>query len=162
MLIRVLVVAFAVLLFHADGLEAQRGARRTWVIPHVLEKQGRVLTSPNTFDTDLHLVSLDQRATLEVRVYGDTGQPLLSRTNQPVCNPCTITFQSGPKQVFSLEERISAAGGFLREVVTGYAVLTSTGPGEVNMQGFITNSHTSAFDVSVFGFEPQPISVPAQ
>ena len=35
------------------------------------------------------------------------------------------------------------------------------GEEEVNLQGFVVNAHTSAFDLSVFGFDPVPIQAPA-
>jgi hypothetical protein len=162
MLVRATLIVCAILLFSADGLAAQRAARRTWVIPHVLERAGRVANTPNTFDTDLHVVNLDQRATLEIRAFGEDGQPMLSRSGTPVCNPCTLAFREGAKQVFSLDERITAAGGFAREMMSGYLVITSTGPASVNMQAFIVNSHASSLNLSVFGFEPQPISADAQ
>ena len=158
MLIRATLLVCTALLFSADDIAAQRGAaRRTWVIPHVLERPGRVSATPNTFDTELHMVNLDRGATVEVRVFGDDGQPMRSRSGQAVCNPCTFTFSASPKQVFSLDERITAAGGFAREMMTGYVVITSSGPGEVNMQGFVVNSHTSPLHLSVFGFTPEEV-----
>lgn len=160
MFIRTTLALCAALLFCADGLAAQRAVRRTWVIPHVLERPGRVANTPNTFDTELHMVNVDRTASVEVRVFANDGQPLLGQNGQPVCSPCTFTFQQSPKQVFSLDERITATGGFARPIVTGYVVVTTTG--QVNMQGFIVNSHTSAFDLSVFGFEPQPLAAEAQ
>lgn len=147
----------AALLLCADGLAGQRGARRTWVIPHVLERAGRITTTPNSFDTELHMVNLDRAAVVEISVFESNGEPLRSRTGQAVCNPCTVTFAAAPKQVFSLEERIEAAGGFARSVVTGYAVITSRGSTEVAMQGFVINSHTGPFDLSVFGFTPEEV-----
>ncbi|HYW09889.1 MAG TPA: hypothetical protein VE913_23190 [Longimicrobium sp.] len=160
MFIRACVVLCVVSLLSVDALAAQRNSRRTWVIPHVLERAGRVADTPNTVDTELHMVSFDRGATVEVRVYGDDGQPMRSRTGQPVCAPCTVTFSAGPKQLFSLDERISAAGGFAREVMTGFVVYAVSGPGEVAVQGFVVNAHTSAFDLRVVALQPQEVRGP--
>lgn len=156
-----LAVAAAAVALAAPEFAAQRAqARRTWVIPHVLEKSGRISSTPNTFDTDLHMVSLGRAGQVEVFVYDDAGQPLASRSGQAVCNPCRVDFAGRAKQVLSLEERIEAAGGFARPVMTGYMVITAGG--EVAMQAFVVNSHTGPFDLSVFGFQPEEVRAPAQ
>jgi hypothetical protein len=43
----------------------------------------------------------------------------------------------------------------------GVLVVGDHASDEVNLQGFVVNTHAGAFDLSVFGFEPQSIpSVP--
>ena len=44
---------------------------------------------------------------------------------------------------------------------TGFGVLVAGGDSAdgVNLQGFVVNSHTGAFDLSVFRFEPTPLRV---
>jgi hypothetical protein len=64
----------------------------------------------------------------------------------------------------SLEDLIVDAGGFpAGRVVLGFGVIVVGGadPDGVNLQGFVVNSHTSAFDVSVFGFVPEEVRAPA-
>lgn len=150
MLIRAAVFVCAAILLSAEAASAQRAARRTWVIPHVLERPGRA-------GTELHLVNLDRTATVEVSVFGDDGQPMKSRSGQAVCNPCRITFSASPKQVFSLRSRIEAAGGYAGEPMGGYIVFTATAPAEVNLQSFVVNSHTSGAALGVFGSAPEEV-----
>jgi len=151
MLIRAAVVLCAAILLSAEAASAQqRAARRTWVIPHVLERPGRA-------GTELHLVNLDRSATVEVSVFGDDGQPMRSRSGQAVCSPCRITFTASPKQLFSLRARIEAAGGYAGEPMSGYMVFTATGPAEVNVQSFVVNSHNFAASASVFGYVPEEV-----
>lgn len=156
MLIRAAVVSCAAILLSAEAASAQRAARRTWVVPHVLERPARAASAPGA-ETELHLVNLDRGATVEVSVFDNDGQPMRSRSGQAVCNPCRITFAASPKQVFSLRERIVAAGGFAREAMPGYIVFTATAPGEVNVQSFVVNSHVSGAMLSVFGSAPEEV-----
>jgi hypothetical protein len=150
MLIRAAVFVCAAILLSADAAHAQRAARRTWVIPHVLER-------PSSAATELHLVNLDRGATVEVTVFANDGQPMKSRSGQAVCNPCRITFTASPKQVFSLRDRVEAAGGYAGEPMSGYIVFTATAPAEVNVQSFVVNAHTSAASLSVFGHVPEEV-----
>ncbi|HEX8211090.1 MAG TPA: hypothetical protein VF584_13030 [Longimicrobium sp.] len=150
MLIRAAVFVCAAILLSAEAAHAQQSARRTWVIPHVLERPGRVAT-------ELHMVNLDRGATVEVSVFANDGQPMKSRSGQAVCNPCRISFTASPKQVFSLRDRIEAAGGYAGEPMSGYIVFTATAPAAVNLQSFVVNSHSSAASLSVFGSAPEEV-----
>jgi hypothetical protein len=150
MLIRAALLVCAAILLSAEAAHAQRSARRTWVIPHVLER-------PSRAGTELHLVNLDRTATVEVSVFATDGQPMKSRSGQAVCNPCRITFTASPKQVFSLRDRIEAAGGYAGEPMSGYIVFTATAPAEVNLQSFVVNSHTSGASIGVLGWAPEEV-----
>jgi hypothetical protein len=150
MLIRAAVFVCAAIALSAEAAHAQQSARRTWVIPHVLERPSRAAM-------ELHMVNLDRNATVELSVFANDGQPMKSRSGQAVCNPCRITFTASPKQVFSLRERIEAAGGYAGEPMSGYIVFTATAPAAVNMQSFVVNSHTSAANLSVFGYAPEEV-----
>ena len=150
MLIRAAVFLCAAILLSGEAAHAQQSARRTWVIPHVLERPGRV-------STELHLVNLDRGATVEVSVFANDGQPMKSRSGQAVCSPCRITFTASPKQVFSLRDRIEAAGGYAGEPMSGYIVFTATAPAAVNLQSFVVNSHTSAANLGVVGYAPEEV-----
>jgi hypothetical protein len=145
MLIRAAVFVCAAILLSAEAAHAQQSARRTWVIPHVLERPGRAAT-------ELHMVNLDRSATVEVSVFANDGQPMKSRSGQAVCSPCRVTFTASPKQVFSLRDRIEAAGGYAGEPMSGYIVFTATAPAAVNLQSFVVNSHTSAANLGVVGY----------
>ncbi len=80
-----------------------------------------------------------------------TGQPLLSLTNQPVCNPCSVDLTNvNRKHLFSFDAAIRAAGGFPRPDVKGFATVEVTGDAEMfAVQNVATNTHGSANDVDV-------------
>ena len=71
------------------------------------------------------------------------------------------------RQSMSSVYLVEAAGGFpgsdaglAGEPLTGFAVLELEGQDTQNvaLQGRVVNSHASPSEVSVFGFEPQPVS----
>lgn len=158
-------LAAAVLLGLAHTAASAQSTARTFVLPHVLERPGRVGTSPNNLDFEIHFLSFG-RTPVELYLFDSgTGQPLKSRTGADVCNPCTIEFSRGPKQVLSIEERVLAAGGFARPLVSAYATLNTRGSRSlegVAVQAFVINAGPGPSDLSVFGFEPQPIAAEAQ
>lgn len=59
----------------------------------------------------------------------------------------------------SLDSLLQAAGGISESTVVSACALIVTGGdvGNVNLQGFMVNAHTSPFDLAVFGFEPEPL-----
>jgi hypothetical protein len=63
------------------------------------------------------------------------------------------------QQSIRIDDLIVNRGGFDTAVKTGFGVIVVRGndPEGVNLQGFVVNSHTSAFDSSVFGCSPQEI-----
>ena len=157
---------------------------KAFVLPHVLEKSGRITNTQFTFDTTLFVTYTPGvknsgggggqggrkpgDMSFLVTWKDDNGNPVLSDTGQPACNPCgPIQVAPGHKVEFSFDDAMMAAGGFPKNPVPGlppppvlgYAIIVVGGadPDNVTMQGFVVNSHTSAFDLSVFGFEPQPI-----
>ena len=149
------------------------------VLPHVLEKSGRINNTAFTFDTTIFATYVGasfsgpgggggggvagkvKEATVDVYLYDDDGVPMRSATGQDVCNPCSATLSPRHRKLnLSLDEEFDRAGGFPtpQGVVTGYGVIVVGGHDDgVAIQGFVVNSHTSPFDLSVFGFEPQEI-----
>jgi hypothetical protein len=158
---------------------ASSASARTWVIPHILERDGSIANTQFTFDTQIHASYArgltdgltTESASIDFYLYNaSTGEPLLSASAQPVCLPCQFMLgDHGPRLIprklsISVDDLIQAAGGFPSPVVQGFGVVVAGGedPEGVDLQGFIVNAHTSAFDLSVFGFEPQPILAEAQ
>jgi len=89
-----------------------------------------------------------------------SGWPMQSSTGREVCSPCTLSPDaSGKKARIGIDRLIGSAGG-LGAVKTGYAVLVvqSGSADAVGLTDFVVNSHSNALDLSVFGFQPQPIS----
>ncbi len=154
-------------------LAAVEAKAKTYVIPHVLEKSGRISSTTNTFDTTLMITydgglgdTLDNGgATVDLYLYDDaTALPMRGSAGE-VCNPCTFQMDAANrKRAVVLDDLILAKGGFDQESKTGYALAVVSGPDPdgVVMQGFVVNSHTGPFDLSVFGFDPQPIGADAR
>ncbi len=149
-----------------------KAAARTYCIPHILDSPGRIANTPYTYDTSLYMTyagavacvgGVENPLPVDVYLFANDGSPLRSTDGLDVCNPCT--YPIGPanrKASVKVEELIIAAGG-MPNAVTGYAVVDVPGTGDdVAVSGFVVNSHTSAFDLSVFGFEPQPIAAAAK
>lgn len=143
---------------------------RTFVLPHVVEVSGRIDQVQNTFDTAFftsYSAGLaaaafpGEAAKVDVFLFDQTtGRPMTNGANEQVCNPCTLPLgdtATPRKQTVRMERLVSRGGGFPDRTVLGFAIaVIGADPNAVNMQGFVTNAHTSAFDLSVFGFDPQP------
>ena len=161
------------------GFEPERlkgATARTYVIPHILEKSGLVSTQNFTFDTSLIALYSSgigglppgAGASLGLYLYDDSGALMTGSSGTPVCNPCTFDLGTGgagsgsPRKLsIRIDDLIATrGGGFDTAEKTGFAVIVVGGadPDGVNLQGFVVNSHTGPFDLSVFGFDPQPIT----
>ncbi|MDQ3915823.1 MAG: hypothetical protein M3323_10935 [Actinomycetota bacterium] len=160
----------------ADGDDAvsdgsgQGGQRRTLLIPHVFETKGRVGQQENTLDTFVKAVyrrgkplqgSAGGGATVHLYLYSDSGSPMegggATGATQPVCQPCSFPLDvDRPAATIGFDELIVARGGGFDNVVKlGFGVIVVDGPdpGGVALQGFVVNSHTGPFDISVFPLE---------
>lgn len=148
---------------------------RTYVIPQVLEKSGTITNTQYTFDTTIFMtytpglanVPAGPGATVDLYLYDQAdAKSFMMNNGQPVCNPCTFLLDATTRfRSVRVDDLITAKGGnFDKPVKLGFGVLVVGGqdPNGVNLQGFVVNSHTNAFDLSVFGFEPQPIAAAAQ
>ncbi|MDQ4025156.1 MAG: hypothetical protein M3217_06670 [Actinomycetota bacterium] len=172
----------------ADGVDAAQdsaeGGRRTILIPHVLESSRAATGDANASDFSVKAVyrrgvvagcgggNYCPGATVSLYLYDDSGRPMQAGdastgATSTVCNPCARDLGVNARTVtFSLQELIEGAGGFDREVKLGFGVLVVGGqdPDGVSLFAFITNSHTSAFDLT-HSFPPleevPPDEVPA-
>lgn len=141
---------------------------KTYVLPHVLDSSGSIHDTPFTFDTTMFATYVPTvpngptGAAVDLFLFDDVaGTPMVGGNGVPVCAPCTANLDAATTEAtFDVDGLISAAGGFDRGVKLGFGVLVVGGqdPDGVNLQGFVVNAHTSPFDLSVFGFEPVPIS----
>lgn len=143
------------------------GAVRTFVLPHVLEKNGSVTNTSFTFDTQVFATYAGEAAnpppggsTVDVFMFDNlTGQPLKGSNNAAVCNPCALGIGSGSlprKQTVNLDSQLTTVGGgFPWTVVLGFAIAVVNGDSNnVNITSAVTNSKTNPLDVAVFGFTP--------
>jgi hypothetical protein len=136
-------------------------------IPHVVEKQGTISTTQFTFDTSLFVTYTaglagtpsGGGASFDLYLFAKSGEPMRTFGGD-ICSPCGYTLSESKRKVtIRLDDLIEAHGGFDTKVKSGFAIIVLGGadPGSLGIQGFVVNSHTSAFDLSVFGFQPQPL-----
>lgn len=144
---------------------------RTHLAPHVFETKGRP-AGRFSFDVALSAtnastiggLSSDPGA-MRVGVYlfdEASGRPLTTSGGSP-CTSCTVTLAPGErKSSLSVDNLASADRSDLGRLARlGYSVLTVDGrPEQVRVQSFVVNAHTSAFDLSVFGFVPETLQAP--
>ena len=132
---------------------------RTFIVPHVIETNGTTI-NPNQFDTSFEAVytagMVDgepvSNATVNVYFFNNAGAPIMSANASPVCNPCVFGLNSATRKLGdSFDNLINAAGGFPGGVVIGFALFEVTGDDDhVAISAVTVNSHTSAFDLSLF------------
>ncbi len=105
-------------------------------------------------------------ATVDLYLYDQvTGQPMVSQTGLAICNPCTFALGTGGegdpaprKRSFNIDTQIRAQGGFPSPVVQGFVIATvSNDDANVSVKNFVVNAKSSALDLAVFVFEPQPL-----
>jgi hypothetical protein len=79
-----------------------------------------------------------------------------------VCAPCHYTLDGATrKQNINLDNRFLAAGGPGYGTKSGYALLDVNGDADaVSLTSLVSNSHTSAFDLSITGLVPEEIIAP--
>jgi hypothetical protein len=158
----------------------------TFVVPHVLEKSGRTSSAPYTTDTIIDAVyagglpNWDPSASakgnccrghviiMKLYLEDDEGEAMRSATGEPVCAPCTFELSIDRRKVsIVLEDLVEEAGGFpssdagvAGEPLAGFAVLELEGGDTRNvaLQGRVVSSQASPDLLSVFVFEPQPVS----
>ncbi len=88
-----------------------------------------------------------------------TGQPMTNFGQDVVCVPAITALPRPPVSSRSLSMTLLLEMAHARSTPRlSWASGWSCGgndPDGVNVQGFVVNSHTSPFDLSVFGFEPE-------
>jgi hypothetical protein len=148
---------------------------KTFVIPHIVESSGKITNTQFTFDTVINLVYVGGQAGVtgsggvDVDLYlfnNNTGALLMSGANPDtaVCDPCSVHVDAGArKQQYRIDDLVTAKNPGWTGGRNGYGILVVGGsdPANLTLQGFVSNSHTSAFDMSVFGFVPTEISATA-
>ena len=137
-------------------------------IPHIIERAGAISNTQFTFDTTLFATytaglagtPAGPGATIDLYLYDNsTGTPLRNN-GTVVCDPCSYNFggTSPRKQSIKIDDLITATGAFDALVKLGFGVIVVKGDKDnVSIQGFIINSHTSAFDLSLSGFKVIPL-----
>lgn len=151
-------------------------AAKTFVMPHLLEKSGRIGTGASSFDSQFFLfypVGIAGAAgggDVQVDFYlfdQVTGQPLTS-SGAVICNPCSYTLSSSSrKRKLVIEDLIQSNSGqpMGQALVLGYGILTVSGSPDAvtNLASFVENVHSrnSPFELSVFGYSPEEIRAPA-
>lgn len=143
------------------GFSASFVQARTFAAPHVFDQKGRISNTPFTFDTTLFF---DYAGTIEATVgmqfFGGNDAPL--ECDLGPMPPFSSVIPAQQSLSVSMEDIADPVGGFPQDghIRLGYGIFVVGGadPENVAIQGFVVNSHTSAFDLSVFGFEPVPIS----
>ena len=150
-----------------------RPAARTYVIPHILEKSGTISNTQFTFDTNIFMTYTPglagtrpgTGATVELYLFDQSSSTPLMNNGQAVCNPCSFPLDTTNRfRSIRIDDLITVKGNFDKSVKLGYGVIVVGGqdPDGVNLQGFVVNAHSNPFDLSISGFEPQPITAAAQ
>jgi len=138
----------------------------TFVLPHVLETSGDVVP-PGDFSFDSTLfkgfssglpgVPPGETATVDLFIFdAATGLPMVQPNGQD-CGPCAFTLDtSRQRQLVRLDDIFSThpRTAVPTSVCVGFGVIVSQGAGNDALHGFVVNSPTAPFDVSVFGFAP--------
>ena len=137
---------------------------RTYVIPHVLESQGRITNTSNTFDTTIFVTYygglIDNQtpsgASVDLYLFDQTtGEPLLSATNDyEICNPCTFDLGPGKnrKMTIKIEDLINDSGGFPQDkkLFNGFAFIsTESLPKDVSFNYTVESSQKSKLKTTI-------------
>jgi hypothetical protein len=144
---------------------------RRFVVPLILAAGDTTANTQFNFDTTIFMtytpglagIGAGPGATVDLYLFNNTdGGVLFSlNTGQAVCNPCSFPLGlSNRRQSIRIDGLIMNAGAFDAGVKLGFAVIVVGGsdPDGVNLQGPILPALPGALNLSVFGFEPQPIS----
>lgn len=148
-------------------------AAKSYIIPHVLDTKGDITARGNA--TDFSIITVysggsagqppGEGAQVAIYLYNDDGTPMSSATGQEVGNPIVFSLSADflKKKITKLQDRFKEAGGFPAKSVSGFAIIVVSGDdASVHVQGFVVNSHTSPFDLSMSPVEAQPIAAPVR
>lgn len=147
-------------------------ACKTFVWPHILEKSGSVHDTPFTFDTTIFADynpglaggtgDPTATATLDLYLFDQaTGELLTDAIGTAVCAPCTTPLGGTARKESMHVEGLISAGGASIPPAGLVAVVIITGYIDDVALSAQTVASGELFDISVFGFEPVPISAPA-
>jgi hypothetical protein len=146
-----------------------RSKAETFVIPHILETSGRITGSQNTFDTTIFATYTaglfdsqpSSGATIDLYLFDQlTGDLLLSKTGDEVCNPCSFDLDSNSKKLtIKIEDLIREAGGISKNQFGGYGFLTTnSNRGDVKLNYSVEASQKSRSKTSILALEHKPLS----
>lgn len=155
--------------------QAVGGGQSLLFFPHIIEQQGSINSSQDTFDTMFSMLAtqgyLDHglhegtsyaggssdAISVDLYLYGQDGQPAKSATDAEVAFPATFALGGGTAKVnVTLENLFQAAGGFASPLFIGFAVLrVSTGDwNDVAVEAFTLNAHSNPFDLTIVDNAP--------
>ena len=158
------------------GGGGQPSGKRIRVVPHALERYGRISDSPNTFDTSVFIAYAgshsdadpDPAALVDLYLFDEsTGAPLAYDSEVDICNPCTFALggSSNPRRrVVALDDLLfdTPVGTYPDPSADITMVMVETGDVDaVGADCVMARSGAAVGDLSVFVFEPQPIAAAA-
>ncbi|MBL8028018.1 MAG: T9SS type A sorting domain-containing protein [Fibrobacteres bacterium] len=143
--------------------------KRVFVLPHVLESSGKVSVQDLSFTTRVHAVLASglresptrQSAKIDLYLYENTGMPMRTDEGVDVCNPCSQDLTES-NRTYSVEgyDLKKAKGTSSAARTSGFGIIVVSGDcDDVYLDYYVVNSHTSPFDLAVFGFNPVEVVV---
>jgi hypothetical protein len=156
-----------------DEVSTGGSNHKTFILPHVVEQNGTIANTQFTFDNTINVtyaaglagLPAGPGATLNLYLINSDGAGFWEgASNAYVCAPCQFTVDAANrKENIRLESLINAAGGFNFGSKTGYALIEVDGDVDaVSMRSYVSNSHTSAFDISMSMMVPEEITAPTR
>ena len=148
-----------------------RASARVFVLPHVLESSGKINPVQYTFDTTIFANYVGAAgggggggATVDFYLFDSATNAPMEVNGKSVCDPCSLNVSAAdPRVSLLVDDCIVSAGGYSSAdaIKLGFGILVVPGsdPDNVSVQGQVVNSHGPGLDLSVFGFDPVPISV---
>ena len=155
-------VLLAVLIVTQTRTSSAQVASFRYTFPHLQERVGRT-TQANTIDSTIYMTYSAAfpgggpgNVSVSIYLYDEVGDDILkSATGVDVCNPCTYPLTTAnPSRQLIIDQRIEAKGGFPRNNVNMWALAVIEGYG-TSIQGFVVNSHSGPFDLSITSVDPQ-------
>lgn len=127
----------------------QKAYSDTFVFPNILEPLSTISIKHNTLDTSIIITNTPGHTTneptggasLDLYLFDKlTGLPLMSVSNNDVCNPCVINLSGSEsrRKIIKIEDLINQAGGISSPIYNGYGFLTTD-------NGNLTNFEASGF-----------------
>lgn len=139
----------------------------TFVVPHVLDTPGSFPAAPFAFDTQVFtaytggVAGPPSPATPGIDIFlfdAASGQPLVNADGS-ACRTCSIGIALRKQAIVIDNVLTTPHRSPPGRVVLGFSAF-GAGAGDVNAFAFVTNAHTTPFDLSVFGFAPEDVKAP--
>jgi hypothetical protein len=137
----------------------------TFVLPHALDTSAPIPAGQSTFDTTIFTAYTpgvvgaggDNTQVVDIFVFDD-GHPLLSNDPADRCPSCSFHLTVGGKKTLLRLDDVLSPHKSPPGCKLGFGVIVVGGDsGPPGLQGFVTNSSTGTFDLSVFGSTPAEI-----